>query len=93
MEDIMVSEDLCQQLSGYGLTTAQIVYRRPNHPWLLQSYVWQEYDLFPSFPSLKRFRDFWEKKLDSALHLVTVSHSRLIQPAEIRSVDGVFRLR
>jgi uncharacterized protein Usg len=92
MEDTMVSKDFRRQLSGYGLTTAQIVYRRPDHPWLLQSYVWQEYDLFPNFPSLKRFLDFWEKKLDGALQSVTVAHSRLIQPAEIRSVDGGFRL-
>jgi len=92
MEDTMVSKDFCRQLGGYALTTAHIVYRRPDHPWLLQSYVWQEYDLFPNFPSLKRFLDFWEKKLDGALHSVTVGHSRLIQPAEIRSVDGVFRL-
>jgi uncharacterized protein Usg len=92
MEDTMVSKDFCRQLSGYGLTTAQIVYRRPDHPWLLQSYVWQEYDLFPNFPSLKRFLDFWEKKIDGALHSVTVAHSHLIQPAEIGSVDGVFRL-
>ena len=92
MEDTMVSKDFCRQLSGYGLTTAQIVYRRPDHPWLLQSYVWQEYDLFPNFPSLKRFLDFWEKKIDGALHSVTVAHSHLIQPAEVRAVDGVFRL-
>jgi uncharacterized protein Usg len=66
--------------------------RVPLQAFLLQSYVWQEYDLFPNFPSLKRFLDFWEKKLDGALHSVTVAHSRLIQPAEIRSVDGGFRL-
>ena len=38
----MVSEDFRRQLDGYGLTTAQILYRRPDHPWLLQSYVWQD---------------------------------------------------
>ena len=44
-------------LQGYGLTTAHIFYRRPDHPWLLQSYVWQEYDLCPKFPELQRFLD------------------------------------
>ena len=39
----MVSHDFSRQLSGYGLTTAHILYRRPDHPWLLQSYVWQTF--------------------------------------------------
>ena len=73
-----------RQLAGYGLTTAQIVYRRPDHPWLLQSYVWQDYDLFPNFPSLKRFLTFWEDKLEGRLHSVVVAHSHLIR--RLRSV-------
>jgi uncharacterized protein Usg len=89
---VMVSEDFRRQLDGYGLTTAQIIYRRPDHPCLLQSYIWQEYDLFPNFPSLKRFLAFRERKLDGALHSVMVAHSRLIKPAELRAVDGVFSL-
>ena len=51
----MVSEDFSKQVCGYGLTTAHILYRRPDHRWLLQSYVWQNYDLFPEFPELHRF--------------------------------------
>ena len=68
------------------------IYRRPDHPWLLQSYVWQDYDLCPKFPELQRFLAFWRKSLDGALHSVMVAHSGLIKPAELRAVDGVFRL-
>jgi uncharacterized protein Usg len=88
----MVSGDFIKQVNGYGLTTAQILYRRPDHQWLLQTYVWQDYDLFPEFPTLQRFLAFWQKTLEGPLHSVTVAHSRLIKPAEIRPVDGVFRL-
>jgi uncharacterized protein Usg len=84
--------DFQKQLAGYGLTTANILYRRPDHPWLLQSYVWQAYDLHPGFPELQRFLDFWRKSLEGDLHSVTVAHSRMIKPAELRAVDGVFRL-
>ncbi len=79
---------------GYGLTTAEIVYRRPDRHWfeLLQTYVWQDYDMFPNFPALKEFLAFWQTKLDGALFAVTVAHSKLIKPAELRAVDGVFRL-
>ena len=44
-----------RQLEGYGLTTAQILYRLPDHPALLQTYVWQDYDLCPKFPVLNKF--------------------------------------
>jgi len=87
-----VSEDFRKQLLGYGLTTAQILYRMPDHRSLLQTYVWQDYDMFPKFPALSDFLDFWQQKLDGPLHSVTVAHSKLIKPAELRAVDGVFRL-
>src|SRR5258708_29646690 len=88
----MVSEDFRKQMAGYGLTTANILYRRPDHPWLLQAYIWQAYDVCPNFPELQRFLEFWQTSLEGVLHSVTVAHSKLIKPAEIRAVDGVFRL-
>ena len=39
---------------GYGLTTAHILYRMPDHLELLQEYIWQRYDTFPEFPVLGR---------------------------------------
>jgi uncharacterized protein Usg len=92
MEGTMVSKDFRRQLGDYGLTTANILYRRPDHPWLLQSYVWQDYDLCPVFPALNKFLNFWLETLEGPLHSVTVAHARLIKPAEIRAVDGEFRL-
>ena len=60
----MVSKEFRSQLEGYGLTTANILYRRPDHPWLLQTYVWQDYDLCPNFPVLNKFLNFWLEKLE-----------------------------
>jgi uncharacterized protein Usg len=88
----MVSEDFRKQALGYGLTTAHILYRRPDHRWLLQSYVWQNYDLFPKFPELNRFLAFWQEKLDGPLHSVRVAHCKLIKPAELKAIDREFRL-
>ena len=87
-----VSEDFRKQVLGYGLTTAQILYRMPDHPSLLQTYVWQNYDLFPKFPELQRFLAFWMEKLEGPLHSVVVAHSRLIKPAELRAIGGEFKL-
>ena len=88
----MVSEGFKKQLAGYGLTTAQILYRMPDHQRFLQTYIWQDYDLFPNFPALNTFLAFWLEKLDGPLHSVTVAHARLIKPAEIRAVGCEFRL-
>jgi len=84
--------DMRKMLSGYGLTTAEILYRRPDHDWLLQSYVWQDYDLFPTFPTLQKFLAFWTEKLEGPLHSVTVAHSRLIKPTELKAIGAEFRL-
>ena len=61
MELGMVSDNFRKRVLGYGLTTAQILYRMPDHPSLLQTYVWQNYDLFPKFPALQDFSPFGRK--------------------------------
>lgn len=38
------------RLEGYGLTTAEIHYHRPDAPSLLQLFVWQHRDLAPDYP-------------------------------------------
>ena len=79
------------QLKGYRLATAEILYRMPDHPDILQSYVWQDYDLAPSYPTLHRFLDFWRRELEGPIHSVRLAGQRMISPAEIRSA-GEFRL-
>ena len=88
----MASKDFRRQLEGYGLTTAQILYRLPDHPSLLQTFVWQDYDLHPRFPKLLGFLEFWNAKLEGKLFRVCVAHSKLIKPSELKLVDGEFRL-
>ena len=79
-------------LRGYGLTTAKILYRFPDHPHLLQTFVWQDYDLAPKFPVLRGFIDFWIAKLEGPLHSVQYTHKRLISATEWRKVDGELTL-
>jgi uncharacterized protein Usg len=86
----MASREFALQMAGYGLTTANILYRLPDHPKIIQSYIWQDYDLHPDFPELRKFLDFWVRKLEGPLHAVTVTHSGLIKPAEMKLLDGEF---
>ncbi len=79
--------DFARQLNDYRLTTAEILYRLPDHPVLLQSYIWQEYDLAPRYPELRKFLEFWENNLDGPLHSVKVANVPIIKPAETRFAD------
>ncbi len=71
---------LALQMRDYRLTTAEILYHMPDHPGLLQSYIWQELDLAPKFPALHKFLDFWTASLDGKLHSVRVGQAQIITP-------------
>lgn len=80
------------QLKGWSLTTAEILYRMPDHRHLFQSYIWQEYDLAPRFPRLVRFLDYWVSHLDGPLAEVRVAHNAIVGAAELRLVGHEWRL-
>jgi len=82
--------DLARQLENYRLTTAEIIYRLPDHPKFLQSYIWQDLDIAPRFPVLHKFLHFWETKLEGKLFLVKVAHEKLITPGEFTYCSGEF---
>ena len=81
------------QLKGYRLTTAEIIYHLPDHPSLLQSFVWQTMDLAPEFPVLGKFLKHWQETLDGRLHSVKVASKGLIKPAEFRMVGTSLTLQ
>jgi uncharacterized protein Usg len=72
-----------RDLHRYRLTTAEILYRFPDFPGLLQSYRWQEMDVAPDFPRLTRFLDYWERNLEGRLHSVRIANAELVRPQEI----------
>jgi uncharacterized protein Usg len=75
---------IARQLDGYRLTTAEILYRLPDHPGLLQTFVWQDLDMAPAYPVLNRFLDFWTRSLDGKLHSVRVASVGLVSPGHWR---------
>jgi len=90
MADTM--RDMELMLRDYRLTTAEIIYHFPDHPMLLQSFVWQELDLAPKFPRMKKFITFWEAELDGKIHSVKIMQAELIAPHEFRLVNGSIRI-
>ena len=81
------------RLNGYRLTTAEILYRLPDYPAMLQSFIWQDLDLAPKFPVLNEFLRFWEINIEGKLYKVTVASRALISDAELTLSNGEFRLQ
>ena len=80
------------RIPDWRLTTAEILYHMPDHPGVLQTFIWQKVDRAPGFPELSRFLEFWRREIEGPLHSVRVASSALIRPAELRYADGRFTL-
>lgn len=88
-----LQSDLEIQLKGFRLTTAQIYYHLPDHPRILQEFIWQHYDLAPKFPHLHKFLNFWSKEIEAPVHSVYVAKKELIKPGEAKFYDAEFTLQ
>jgi uncharacterized protein Usg len=75
--------DLSRQLAGERLTTAEVIYYLPDHPALLQRFLWQTLDLAPDFPRVHRFLDFWRREIDAVIHSVNVGGRGLVAPSRL----------
>ena len=81
-----------RQLQGYRLTTAEILYHLPDHPAVLQSYIWQDLDIAPRFPVLHKFLDFWGREIEGKLHSVRVASVGLIGPSQWRHTPHLMQV-
>jgi uncharacterized protein Usg len=79
-------------LRPWRLTTAEIVYHLPDHPGVLQSFVWQQMDQDPDFPVLNQFLAFWRREIEGTLHSVRVAAAELHGP-RWRHADHLLRLQ
>ena len=87
-----MSRAFYEQLQGRRLTTAEITYYMPDHPALLQEFLWQTLDEAPDFPRMRRFLDHWRREIDAVIHSVRVSYVGAITPGVVRMVDASFSL-
>lgn len=76
----------------HRLTTAEILYHLPDYPALLQSYIWQGYDLAPRFPKLHEFLDFWVRNIEGTLHSVRVANIPIVGAPKTRAVSTCLTL-
>ncbi|MFN4281901.1 MAG: usg protein [Alphaproteobacteria bacterium] len=83
---------LALQLKGYRLATVEIIYRMPDHPDLLQSFLWQQYDIAPDYPTLRKFLDYWRANIEATIHSIRMANRELVSAAEMRLPGAYLRL-
>ena len=85
----MHNEELALRLKGWRLATAEVLYYLPDHPSLLQSFIWQTLDLAPSYPRIHRFLDFWRREIDAVIHSVQLATGETLAPAKLQSASVI----
>lgn len=79
------------QLHGKRLTTAEVLYYLPDHPSLIQRFMWQTLDIAPDFPRVHQFLEFWRREVDAVIHSVNVSAVGEVRPARVRIAGVISR--
>ena len=88
----MRTDDFEDQLRGGRLTTAEVLYYMPDHPKLLQSFMWQTLDVAPEYPRVHRFLEHWRREIQAVIHSVRLSTVGVVTPAKVRFTDVVGQL-
>jgi uncharacterized protein Usg len=91
-KDAETPMSLVRQLQDYRLTTAEILYHLPDHPHVLQSYIWQDLDIAPRYPVLTKFLEFWKREIEGNLHSVRVVSASLIKPASVGHANAMMHI-
>jgi len=88
----MNTQDLVRQLTDWRQTTAEILYRMPDHPTLVQTFLWQDLDQWHddprlTFPRLRKFCDWWNANLDGPIVQVRVGAVPIVGACELRHAN------
>ena len=86
------NDEFRQRLNGAKLLTAEVLYYMPDHPSLLQTYLWQTLDMAPKYPRLRQFLDFWRREIDAVIHSVRVAHGQPLDAPQWRQARGLITM-
>ena len=81
-----------QRLRGSVMVTAEVLYYIPDHPKLLQTFMWQTLDVAPRFPRVETFLDFWRREIEAVIHSVRVAHGEPLDIPDWRNARGVITM-
>lgn len=82
-----------QRLRGAVLVTAEVLYYFPDHPKLLQTFMWQTLDVAPRFPRVSQFLDFWRREIEAVIHSVRVARGEALDVPDWRDARGFITMK
>lgn len=85
----METDEFQLRLKGWRLATAEVLYYMPDHPALLQSFVWQTLDLAPAYPRLHQFLNFWKAEIEAVIHSVRLATGEVLAPAKVHAATVI----
>lgn len=86
MKDIN-EDEFSLRLRGWRLATAEVLYYMPDHPSVLQSFIWQTLDLAPQYPRIHRFLNFWRAEIDAVIHSVRLASGETLAPPKVSTAS------
>jgi len=81
------NSEVALRLNGWRLATAEVLYYMPDHPSLLQSFMWQTLDLAPEYPRIRKFLDFWRAEIEAVIHSVRLATGESLAPAQVKAAS------
>ena len=84
----MIQSEFGLRLDGWRLATAEVLYYLPDHPTLLQSFVWQTLDLAPAYPRIHKFLDFWRREIEAVIHSVRLASGEELAPPPVKHASA-----
>lgn len=86
----METDEFSLRLQGWRLATAEVLYYMPDHPSLLQSFMWQTLDLAPRYPRIHQFLDYWRREIDAVIHSVRLASGETLAPPRVSTAKHIF---
>jgi uncharacterized protein Usg len=77
---------------GHQLVTVSVLYYLPDHPSLLNEFLWQTMDLGPRYPRIGAFLDFWRREIEATIKEVMISEAAPFREHKLSSANGLFLL-
>lgn len=73
-------------------TTIQIFYHVPDHPSIIQEFLYQDLDKVPEFPRMNRLLDHWHTHIEATIQSVQLAVQGYGRLPDYRAPGAVFTL-
>lgn len=79
-------------LNKIQIITIDILYWMPDHPHILQQFVWQTEDQIPEYLRAKKFLNYWKNNIDAKIHQICIAQNEKYLSQKFTSIDDFIKL-